>query len=105
MDELGLNYIYENYQTEIYQNDLIEYYKNSLENEISNNQKSFDSVKCRDTKKEEVEQYHHLLLEIYALQRKELFKMRKHKEFEDSEIRKAELQIDLNDLKVTGNEH
>ncbi|WP_228446676.1 hypothetical protein [Chryseobacterium sp. 3008163] len=56
-------------------------------------------------KKEEVEQYHHLLLEIYALQRKELFKMRKHKEFEDSEIRKAELQIDLNDLKVTGNEH
>lgn len=104
LDELGLNYINENYQTEIFQNDLIEYYKNSLENEISNNQKSFDSVECRDTKKEEVEQYHHLLLEVYALQRKELFKMRKHKEFEDSEIRKAELQIDLNDLKVTGNE-
>jgi CPA1 family monovalent cation:H+ antiporter len=58
-----------------------------------------------ETEHHEIEKYHHVLLDIYSIQRKELFKMRKEKLFSDEEIRKAELQLDLNELKITGAGH
>ncbi|MNY55276.1 hypothetical protein D3C86_1912390 [compost metagenome] len=64
-----------------------------------------ESLECDETEHREIKKYHHLLLEIYAIQRKELFRMRKEKLFSDEEIRKAELQLDLNELKITGGGH
>ncbi|MBW7845575.1 MAG: hypothetical protein H3C45_08035, partial [Bacteroidia bacterium] len=49
--------------------------------------------------------YHQALLDIFAQQRKELFILRKEKYFSDEEIRKAELQLDLNELRITGASH
>ncbi|MEF9479239.1 hypothetical protein OWR28_17225 [Chryseobacterium sp. 1B4] len=50
-------------------------------------------------------EYHKVMLDIFALQRNELFKMKREKLFSDDEIRKAESQLDLNELKITGNRH
>lgn len=45
------------------------------------------------------------MLDIFAVQRKELFTMKREKVFSDDEIRKAESQLDLNELKITGTKH
>jgi monovalent cation/hydrogen antiporter len=48
-----------------------------------------------------LERYHHVLLDIYAEQRRELFKLRKEKAFSDEVIRKQELQLDLDEARVS----
>ncbi|ADQ16656.1 sodium/proton antiporter, CPA1 family [Leadbetterella byssophila DSM 17132] len=51
------------------------------------------------------EEFHAVLLKIYSLQRKELFKLRRENAFSDEEIRRAELQLDLDEMSITGAEH
>ena len=63
------------------------------------------SLECKEMEHQQIERYHKVLLHIYSLQRKELFLLRKEKYFSDEEIRKAELQLDLNELKITGAGH
>ncbi len=53
----------------------------------------------------DLKEYHEIMLDIFALQRKELFTMKREKRYSDDEIRKAESQLDLNELKITGNKH
>lgn len=58
------------------------------------------SLEQCETDTQQVQTYHKILLDIYLLQRKELFKLRKENFFSDEEIRKAEQQLDLNQLKI-----
>jgi len=46
-----------------------------------------------------------VLLDLYSHQRKELFQLRKEKAFSDEVIRKQELQLDLDETKVTNHTH
>lgn len=59
---------------------------------------------CTNTT-EDLKVYHHTLLEFYSFQRKELFQLRREKFYSDEEIRKAELQLDLDELKISGHKH
>ena len=61
-------------------------------------------MKAKEAKHNNVLEFHQILLDIYGLQRKELFKFRKENSFSDEEIRKSELQLDLNELKITSRE-
>ena len=47
-----------------------------------------------------MEVYNHILKDIYHIQRQELHKIRKEKQFSDDVIRKQEMQIDLSDTKI-----
>ena len=87
------------------ENELIGIFKSNLEKEINNTQLKLKSLELCVNTTEDLKVYHHTLLEIYNLQRKELFKLRKEKFFTDEEIRKAELQLDLDELKISGNNH
>ncbi|GAA4445002.1 Na+/H+ antiporter [Ravibacter arvi] len=86
------------------ENELIEHYRLSLEKEIGSTERQLETLEFHH-QKEEIAFLNKMLLEIYGLQRKELFKLRKEKYFSDEEIRKAELQLDLNELKLTGAGH
>jgi len=86
-------------------NELIGIFKSNLEKEINNTQLKLTSLELCVNTTEDLKVYHHTLLEIYSLQRKELFKLRREKFFTDEEIRKAELQLDLDELKISGNNH
>ena len=87
------------------ENELIGIFKSNLEKEINNTQLKLTSLELCVNTTEDLKVYHHTLLEIYSLQRKELFKLRREKFFTDEEIRKAELQLDLDELKISGNNH
>lgn len=102
IDRVALDLITKKYTEEAKTNELIGFLKTRLENEISSASQQLESLTCDETEKYEVDLYHRVLLEIYSLQRKELFLLRKEKVFSDEEIRKAELQLDLNEMKITG---
>ncbi|OJV54842.1 MAG: Na+/H+ antiporter [Bacteroidetes bacterium 43-16] len=105
LENVALKLVSEKYQEQMQRNELIRIYKANLENDISSTTQRLESMACDASQLKEVKSYHKLLLDIYALQRKELFLLRKEKFFSDEEIRKAEMQLDLDELKITNNMH
>lgn len=75
----------------------------SLETENTENQ--LDLMECNNCTTQEIDNFETILKEIYDKQRVEIFQMRREKYYEDEEIRKAELQLDLNDLKINPDFH
>lgn len=86
-------------------NELIQVYQQRISADIANGERQLASFKNEAGNNKDIHEYHALLLQIYAAQRKELFQLRKEKYFSDEEIRKAELQLDLNELLITGAGH
>jgi NhaP-type Na+/H+ and K+/H+ antiporters len=105
LDQVALKILGEKYDTVMQHNELIRIYKSNMENEILNVTQRLASMECDASQAKEVKAYHKMLLEIYTRQRKELFLLRKEKFFSDEEIRKAEMQLDLNELKITNSMH
>ncbi|MGE9313786.1 Na+/H+ antiporter [Niabella sp. CJ426] len=105
LDHAALKLINERYSGEIEKNKLIDLYKSDLENEIISTGEHLRSLERDEKEHAETDQYWSMLLQVYAIQRKELFQLRKEKFFSDEEIRKAELQLDLNELKIASGEH
>lgn len=102
---LARNVISEKYQEVANENEFVALYATSLQSEIVHLEQNISAVECDVSELENIGNYHKVLKEIYALQRKELFIMRKEKLYSDEVIRKAELQLDLNDLKITETGH
>lgn len=105
LNKLALKIIKEKYAEAVHENELIGFYKSHLEETVTNDTQRLESLECSETEQYEIDLYHQALLDIFAQQRKELFILRKEKYFSDEEIRKAELQLDLNELRITGASH
>lgn len=99
LDRISLQYLKEKYPKELSENELLGFLKQNLESDINIASQRLASLECDTTEKEEVALYHQVCGEIYKLHRKEIFAMRKQNLFGDEEIRKAELELDLNELK------
>jgi len=102
LNKAALNHVTQNYPDESLSNELLSFFKSNLESEIYNAEECLMSLRCDQVAHHEIELYHQVLGEINALQRKELFRLRREKHYSDEEIRKAEMQLDLNDLQVNG---
>jgi len=105
LDRAALKLLSDKYAQAIQDNKLIGFYKTNLEDQVRNIDKRLQSLSHEDAEQEGTAAYHHMLLDVYNQQRKELFQLRKEKHFSDEEIRKTELQLDLNELKITGSGH
>ena len=105
LNKLALKILQEKYSEIINDNELVGFYKSHLEETITNTTQRLESLECSETEQYEIELYHKVLLDIFAQQRKELFALRKEKYFSDEEIRKAELQLDLNEFRIIGITH
>jgi len=100
LNSIALKLLNKKYATDTKENELVGFYKANLESETKNIEQQLESLECSETEHQEIEHYHKVLLDIYAQQRKELFQLRKEKFFSDEEIRKAELQLDINQLRI-----
>lgn len=105
LNNIALQLLNERYAAYLSENELVKFYKSNLETDIRNMGLQLHSLECKESQQRDIEVYHKILLDTYALQRKELFLLRKEQFFSDEEIRKAELQLDLNELKITGTGH
>lgn len=105
MNKAALDRLNDKYSFEIDDNELVGFLKKDLEDDIDITRQRLDSLECDSTLKEEVERYNAILIDIYTIQRKELFKLKKEKFFGDEEIRKMEMQLDLDEVKISGHHH
>lgn len=105
LKEAALQQLNKKYAAEIAGNKLVGILKKDLENDITEISEQLDSPECDEAEQQEINIYHRVLLDLYAVQRKELFRLRKEKFFSDEEIRKIEMQLDLNELKINGSNH
>lgn len=103
LDIIALMVLHEKYQKQTAENELVALFKNNLEREVNATQIRLTSLEQCDSDTRTIDEYHKVLLDIYSLQRKELFKLRKENLFGDEEIRKAEMQLHLNQLKIEVN--
>ncbi|MNE41917.1 Sodium, potassium, lithium and rubidium/H(+) antiporter [compost metagenome] len=105
LDNIALDHAHRRHSEELVDNELLAFYKENIKLRMENTRMQLNSVECSEMQLVEVKKYQHVLMEIYALQRKELFQLRREKYYSDEEIRKAEMQVDLNELKITGSKH
>lgn len=98
LNKVALDLLKVKYANEIKENESIAYYQSHLEDQTQNLAQRLKSLECDKSEAQQLNRYHDILANIYAIQRQELFKLRKEKFFSDEEIRKAELQLDINDL-------
>jgi len=81
--------------------EMVRILKTDLENETQLLAQQLSSMECGDTQHAQIQQYHAVLRDLHKVQRNELFRLRKEKLYSDDEIRKAESQIDLDDLRIS----
>jgi Na+/H+ antiporter len=105
MNKAALIRLNEKYAFEAADNELVGFLKKDLEDDINVTQQRLDSLECDTTLKEEADLYNEVLKDIYHVQRQELFILKKEKFFSDEEIRKMEMQLDLNEVKISGQSH
>ena len=105
LDNLAVNRLNEKYQSNLETNSLVENFKHTIENDILQQQGHLESLEMCTNRRNDLNEYHEIMLDIFALQRKELFKIKRENQFSEDEVRKAESQLDLNELKITGTKH
>ena len=98
---IALKELNHKYAAEIKENELVGFLKTKLESDITIVDQRLASMECDATQQEEVDAYNKVLLHLYAVQRQELVRLRKHKAFSDDEIRKHESQLDLDEARIT----
>ena len=105
LDHLAVNRLNEKYQSNLESNSLVANFKHTIENDILQQHGHLESSEMCTNRKNDLDEYQEMMLDIFALQRKELFKIKRENQFSEDEVRKAESQLDLNELKITGSKH
>ncbi|SFN04451.1 monovalent cation:H+ antiporter, CPA1 family [Chryseobacterium oleae] len=105
LDHLAVDRLNEKYEKSLTGNSLVGNLKENLQNDIKLHESHLSSLEMCTNRQNDLKEYHEIMLDIFAIQRKELFRLKREKLFSDDEIRKAESQLDLNELKITGNKH
>ena len=105
LNRLAINHINTNYYEMIERSNLLKNYYSQILTETENTENQLDIFECNTCTNQEMKRFESILKEIYEKQRLAIFQMRREKYYDDEEIRKAELQLDLNDLKINPNFH
>lgn len=105
LKKAGLALLNDKFSKDISENELVGQLKDSLENDIAEIHERLQSLECDTMAQEEIERYKHILLDIYAMQRRELFQVKREQLFSDEVIRKQETQLDLDEAKINNHSH
>ena len=97
---VSLKRLEEKYATEVEGIGLVNALKMDLQNNKAHASRKLESMECAEIETAEMEVYNAILKDLYQVQKQELHKIRKEKEFSDEVIRKHEIQIDLSDTKI-----
>ncbi|RZJ73102.1 MAG: Na+/H+ antiporter [Flavobacterium sp.] len=93
------------FQKELAENELVAFLKQDLENEVEITSKKLASLECDASQMLEVQVYRGVLEDLYSVQRRELIDLRREHFFSDEEIRKAQMQLDLDETKLNRQIH
>jgi CPA1 family monovalent cation:H+ antiporter len=105
LNQAALKQLRRHYQQDITDNELVGFYRDNLQQDINNTRLQLDALECDAMQLAEIDRYHHILRDIYGVQRQELYRLRQENLFSDEEIRKMEVQLDLDELKISPGGH
>ena len=100
---IALQKLEKDYYLEVEQSELLRVLRTALQNNIADASQRLKSLDCDESQQAEVKKYNMILKDLYRAQRTELYQIRKEKAFDDSAIRKQEMQIDL--AEIEGKNH
>lgn len=95
----------EKYPQEVQKYELLNYLREQLESDISVTSRTLECLTCNDEKKLEVEVHKQVMQDLFRVQRKELFLMRREKIYSDEHIRRQESILDLDEARVHHHHH
>ena len=98
--KVSLKHLEEKYSDQASKVDLVTSLKRELENNKTHASRRLISMECERLENEEIGIYNHILKDLYHIQKQELHKIRREKEYNDEVIRKHEMQIDLSDTMI-----
>ncbi|WP_246625455.1 Na+/H+ antiporter [Edaphocola aurantiacus] len=105
LNKVALQQINDHHNHHLDVNEFLRQLKAELEADLQMTQQKLETLGCNMDEHGRIQSFNHILLDLYHIQRQELFRLRRENLFSDSEIRKAELQLDLSEMKVTGISH
>ncbi|WP_185225819.1 Na+/H+ antiporter [Chryseobacterium indologenes] len=86
LDKLAVDKLNHEYKESLDTNSLVGNLKKMLENDIHLHQNHLASIEMCTNRQNDMKEYHQIMLDIFALQRKELFRMKREKQYSDDEI-------------------
>lgn len=98
----ALEHLQQNHQDSIERNALVKLLVQDLANQSRTLGMRLDSLECNESEKSDIDAYESVLLDLYRIQREELFLLRRDDKFADAHIRKMEMQLDLEETKIAG---
>lgn len=103
--QAALKQLNERYEKESEQYQLTANLKKQLENDISLTWQKLKCLECFVDERGEVYAHNDILLDLIDIQRKELFVLRKEKDYDEEIIREQLSKLDLDAIKISGHLH
>jgi CPA1 family monovalent cation:H+ antiporter len=100
--KVAQEHLQKEYVEEIENNELIANMLHQLQSSITLSVTKLESLKCDDTELHEIALYHKVKQHVIALQRKELFRLKKSHLYDDEVLRKQEALLDLEEAEMNG---
>jgi Na+/H+ antiporter len=99
--DTALKRLEDKHKADLENNDLLISLKSEFENHLKHNNRTLECMECIEQDQKELIVYRRVLRDIYRVQRKELYHMRKENTFSDEAIRKEEMQVDIAEVRIS----
>lgn len=102
---VALAHLSQHYPEDIRNNELISALQHRMQAEAQRTGNLLEALDYDDTKRQALQRYHQVLLDVLQVQREELFVLRREDEFEEEMLRHQEAQLDLDEAKISHMPH
>ena len=102
---VALAHLARHYPADIETNELISALQHRMQAEAQRTGNLLDALDYDETKRQALQRYHQVLLDVLRVQREELFVLRSQDTFEEEMLRHQEAQLDLDEAKISHMPH
>ncbi|RSK42709.1 Na+/H+ antiporter [Hymenobacter perfusus] len=102
---VALAHLARHYPEDIRNNEMINALQHRMQAEAQRTGNLLEALDYDDSKRQALQRYHQVLLEVLQVQREELFVLRREDVFEEEMLRHQEAQLDLDEAKISHMPH
>ncbi|MBC6610451.1 Na+/H+ antiporter [Hymenobacter sp. BT507] len=102
---VALHYMAQHYAADVQHNELIRALQQRMQAEAQRTGNLLEALDYDETKRQALQRYHQVLLQVLHVQREELFVLRREDVFDEEMLRHQEAQLDLDEAKISHMPH
>lgn len=100
MTEASLSHLNARFSAELHENDLVRSLRTQYEQDIRMIAQHLDQLECDEHERDLMNRYREVVAELIGIQRKELVALRKERRFDDEVLRKHEMHLDIEAVRI-----